>query len=151
MNCESKQGEFCFPIDLCSVCASGNRLRFDRDRVSAEHLLHRDPGVGSVLPAAVFPARAALGQLQTQLEHRELRGGHRPQEQKPLARRQHHQPHQPHLAGHRILGVSIECVGAVVLRLCVRDGRSVPILITLMSPAGGTSSASLQGSTRSAV
>ncbi len=23
MNCESKQGEFCFPIDLCSVCASG--------------------------------------------------------------------------------------------------------------------------------
>ncbi len=85
-----------------------NRLRFGRDRVSAEHLLHRDPGVGSVLPAAVFPARAALGQLQTQLEHPELRGGHRPQEQKPLGLRQHHQPHQPHLAGHRVLGVSIE-------------------------------------------
>lgn len=64
-----------------------NRLRLSRDRVSAEHLLHRDPGVGFVLPAAVFPARAALGPLPAQLEHGELRGGHRPQEQNPLALR----------------------------------------------------------------
>lgn len=93
-----------------------NRLRLCGDRVPSEHLLHRDPGVGSVLPAAVFPERAAVGSLPAQLEHGELRGGHRPQEQNALALRQRH---QPHLAGHRILGVSMKRVGALT-RGCAR-------------------------------
>lgn len=70
-----------------------NWLRIHCDRVPAEHLLHRDPGLGFVLPAAVFAERAAVGTLSPQLEHPQLRGGHHPQEQNPLALGQRHQLH----------------------------------------------------------
>ena len=79
------------------------RLRFNCYRLTAQHLLHRDPGLGLILPVPVLPARAALGQVQPALEHTELRGGHPTQEQDSLAGRQLYQLHLPR---HRVLGVS---------------------------------------------
>lgn len=79
-------------------------LRFHRDRLSAQHLLHRDLGLGPVLPVPMLPARAALGQVQPALEHAELRGGHAAQEQESVDRHQHN---QLHFARHRVLGVSV--------------------------------------------
>lgn len=54
---------------------------------------------------SVFSDGAALGQVQSALEHRSLHRGHRPQEQIPLDGCQRLQP-KLHLPRHRVLGVS---------------------------------------------
>lgn len=88
----------------CAFIFCRNRLCIYRHRFSAEHLLHRDFGLGTLLPLSVLSARASLGKMQSALEYRALYRGHSTQEQDPLAGSQRHQLYLP---CHRVLGVSI--------------------------------------------
>lgn len=105
-NCNKKAVLSWFPVLMLMsslFLSSRYRLCLFRDRVSSEHLLHRDPGLGTLLPVPVLSAGASLGQMQAALEHGELRRGHGPQEQDNVAGSQHHQLYLP---CHWVLGVS---------------------------------------------
>lgn len=74
---------------ICHVCTyffplARNWLCFHSDCVPSERVLHRDPGLGALLPVPVVPERPALGTLPPEVEHADLRGRHSQEEQDAL-------------------------------------------------------------------
>lgn len=72
------------PDFLFSPLLSRNWLCFHSDCVPSERVLHRDPGLGTLLPVPVVPERAAMGTLPPEVEHADLRGRHSQEEQNAL-------------------------------------------------------------------
>ncbi len=137
-------GEFFFPFDLYSVCASGIGYAsvVIVSLLNIYYIVILAWGLYYLLQC--FQHELPWASCRHSWNTPELRGGHRPQEQKASGS----PPTSPTSPTSPRRAPSSGSEYRVVLRLCVRDGRSVPVLITLVSPAGGTSSASLQGSTK---
>lgn len=71
-------------VFLVSPLLSRNWLCFHSDCVPSECVLHRDPGLGTLLPVPVVPERAAMGTLPPEVEHAHLCGRHSQEEQNAL-------------------------------------------------------------------
>lgn len=71
-------------IFLFSPLLSRNWLCFHSDCVPSERVLHRDPGLGTLLPVPVVPERPAMGTLPPEVEHADLCGRHSQEEQNAL-------------------------------------------------------------------
>lgn len=71
-------------VFLFSPPLARNWLCFHSDCVPSERVLHRDPGLGTLLPVPVVPERPAMGALPPEVEHADLRGRHSQEEQNTL-------------------------------------------------------------------